>query len=215
MAGIVGQNGRHTAGHAFHRHQVGAPFAAVGKQRHVHLAQHAGHLMVGNGADIDELMRRHAIGGDPFRDAALTVLAQRDRLQRGIAIDRQRRDRPGRMPGGDQHRLGMALGEGAEGQQHQVLGLAMFDLAAAEDGETSLQNIGARRRVKQRRIDALDHRGDISHAIGAQHLFAPARPGQDHRIVLADFGGIGQPAVLEENRSGGDLPGIAAVFHPL
>ena len=100
----------------------------------MHLAQHARHQYVHNVADIKQSVRADPVLDGPSRDIEHASGIQFDRCVKPT-LEPDRILRPGRMPGGDQHRIRMAGRKALERQQHEVLPFAILDLAAREDVE--------------------------------------------------------------------------------
>ena len=83
MAGIGAEDGGHTAGHGFHGDQIGAAFAAIGKQRGIGFAQDRRHQGIRHDTEIKELFRLDAIRRHPGRAIQRAIGAQGQR--RGAA----------------------------------------------------------------------------------------------------------------------------------
>ena len=184
MAGIGREDGRHAAGNRFHRGQVGAALGPAEEERHIGLAQDAWQAGIGQRAEMHDLVWCNAVRHGPAQRIGPAFCRELERHQIGAFIDVHGTLRPGRAPGRHQQRVGMPPGEALKGAARTVLALAPLELAAGEDDEAIAEQASARRRVEQRRIDALQHQRRLADAGFVQYRLVPARTGHDKRIAL-------------------------------
>ena len=196
MTGVVREHRRHAAGHAFHGHQIGAALAAVGENGGVHLVEDRSQVRVRNLAQVDEGGRRDAVGGGPGADALPTIVADfRRAVDVAAEAERLRRRRPSVVPQGHQKRVRATPAEDLEGGEHDILALAVFQLAAREDDETvGEQALTLGRGTKVRGIDALQDDLDVAETCILEHRAVPRRAGDD-RI---EPGGPGKSLSVEQ-----------------
>ena len=110
---------------------------------------------------VDDLTLRDAVVDGPAHDVEQAIGSHRQgHLER--AAKAARHFQPGRVPGGDEHRVRVAPGKSPERADHEILGLAEFDLASGEYIEApGIQPPGSRTRAEHRFVDALVNDPDL------------------------------------------------------